>query len=160
MREQLTVAAEHFSVKLDGEPVFGWHDRTISSRVSGTDGERWLRVSWADPQWAQGEYWTGNTDSASITGVPKPTVLDMHEWGEENYRNRAEMMTIVTDLPCSATPELHTELDLPERWCVDLRNALDTLAQQSTDRGKCNQKQVSRRLLAFFGGSIDPTVTE
>jgi hypothetical protein len=160
MREQLTLASEYFSVKPAGEPVFGWRDRTIGSRVSGTDGERWLRVSWADPQWAQGEQWTGNMDSRSIVGVPKPIVLDMYEWGAENYRNRAELMTLVNDRPCSVTAELRTDLDLPNQWWADLRTAFDTLAQQATERGKRNQKQVSRRLLAFFGGSIDPTVTE
>jgi hypothetical protein len=81
MREQLRLAAEYFSVAPDGEPVFGWRDRTIGSRVMGHQGARWLRVSWADPQWAEGEYWTGNEDVANIVGVPKPTVLDLHEWG-------------------------------------------------------------------------------
>lgn len=160
MREQLRVAAAHFSVTSHGDPIFGWHDRTIGSRVSSRDGERWLRVSWADPQWAQGEYWTGNEDSASIAGVPKPLVLDMHEWGGKNYRNRAEIMTLVADRPCSATHELRDDLDLPERWWSDLRTALDTLALHPTDRGNRNQTQVSRRLLAFFGSGIDPTVTE
>jgi hypothetical protein len=84
----------------------------------------------------------------------------MYEWGEKTYRNRAEIMTLVIDRPCSATQELRDDLDLPDRWWSDLRNALDTLAQQPTGRGKCNQRQLSRRLLAFFGSSIDPTVTE
>lgn len=160
MAEQLHIAAAHFSVTPHGEQVFGWRDRTIGSRVSSADSERWLRVSWANPQWAQGEYWTGNRDSTSITGVPKPVVLDMYEWGEENYRNRAEVMTLVTDRPCSATQELRDDLDLPNQWWSDLRTALDTLARQPTDRGKRDQRQVSRRLLAFFGSGIDPTVTE
>ncbi|SDD93660.1 aminoglycoside phosphotransferase [Actinokineospora iranica] len=159
MREQLAVAADHFSVKPHGELVYGWRDRTIGSRVSSRGGERWLRVSWADPQWAQGEYWTGNADSTSITGVPKPVVLDRHEWGAENYRNRAEIMTLVIDQPCSATAELRDDIDLPDQWWSDLRNALDTLAHQRTDRGKRDQRQVSTRLLAFFGSGIDPTVT-
>jgi hypothetical protein len=81
MREQLRLASEYFSVQLGGEPVFGWRDRTIGSRVMGDQGARWLRVSWADPQWAEGEYWTGNEDAANIVDVPKPTVLDLYEWG-------------------------------------------------------------------------------
>jgi hypothetical protein len=159
MREQLRIASAKFSVAPQGEPVFGWHDRTVGSRVSSGDEQRWLRVSWADPEWAQGEYWTGNKDSISISGVPKPVVLDMYEWGERNYRNRAEVMTLVTDQPCSATEELRDDLDLSDRWWSDLRNALDRLAEHPTDRGKRDQQQVSRRLLAFFGSSVDPTVT-
>ena len=47
MRSRLRVAAEYFSVPLTGEVIFGWRDRTIGSRVIGTNGERWLRVSWS-----------------------------------------------------------------------------------------------------------------
>lgn len=160
MGEQLRIAAAHFSVVPQGEPVFGWRDRTIGSRVASSAGDRWLRVSWADPRWAEGEYWTGNADSASIMGVPKPVLRDTYEWGAANYRNRAEIMTLVADRPCSATQELRDDLDLPDRWWSDLRTALDTLAGQPTDRGHRDQQLVSRRLLAFFGSGIDPTVTD
>jgi hypothetical protein len=139
-------------------------DRTIGSRVTGSNSERWLRVSWSQTRWTDGEWWTGNYDSARIVGVPKPTVLDLYEWDEiDDYwgqcRNRAEIMTLVADLPCSATPELRTELDLPDQWCTELRRSLDTLAEQPTDRGESNQDHVSGRLLSFFGSSIDPKVT-
>jgi hypothetical protein len=32
-----------------------------------------------------------------IGGAPKPVVRDPYDWGAENYRNRAETMTFVTD---------------------------------------------------------------
>jgi len=159
MREQLQLAAEYFSVAPDGEPVFGWRDRTIGSRVIGHQGARWLRVSWADPQWAEGEYWTGNEDAANIVDVPKPTVLDLHEWGAETYRNRAELMTLITDRRCSSSPELRSELQMSSRWWTDLRHALDALGKYPTERGGRTQDAVTNRLLAFFGSGIDPTVS-
>jgi hypothetical protein len=77
----------------------------------------------------QADYWTGNKDAVTIVGVPKPVVLDLHEWAEEGGdRNRAELMTLVSDKPCSGTQELHTELDLPDQWWRELRTALETLA--------------------------------
>jgi hypothetical protein len=159
MREQLRIASEHFSVQPEGEPVFGWHDRTIGSRVASSQGERWLRVSWADPQWVRGEYWTGNNDAKYIKTVPKPTVLDLYDWGAENYRNRAELLTLVTDQPCSTSQDLRNEVALPDRWWADLRHSLDELAKNPTERGGRDQDMVTNRLLAFFGSSVDPTVT-
>lgn len=125
----------------------------------GRHGARWLRVSWADPQWAEGEYWTGNEDAKDIDGVPKPTVLGLHEWGAETYRNRAELMTLITDQQCSISPELRGELTLSSRWWADLRRALDALGKHRTERGVRSQDAITTRLLAFFGSSIGPTVS-
>ena len=41
---RLEHAAGALGVTTTGTPVFGWHDRTIGTRVSTADGERWLRV--------------------------------------------------------------------------------------------------------------------
>lgn len=163
MRGRLRMAAMHFSVMLLGDATFGRGGRSIGSRVTSTQGERWLRVSWSQEHWIDGEWWTGNHDAAGIVAVPKPTVLDMHEWEEDDdcwgrCRNRAEIMPLVGHAPCSRTPELRTELDLPQHWWTNLRRTLDTLAQQPTRRGARDQEQVSRRLLSFFGSATDPAV--
>ena len=162
MRQQLDQAAKHFSVTLVGDHVFGWRDRTIGSR---THNGRWLRVSWSQTQWTYGEWWVGNENAVSITGVPKPTVLAVYDWNETDdewgeCRLRAELITLVVDNPCSATPELRAELDLPDQWWADLRHALDTLASHHTERGELTQEDVTNRLLAYFGSGLDPTVTE
>lgn len=161
MQQQLDHAAEHFLVSLVGAPVFGWRDRTVGSR---THNGRWLRVSWSQTKWTGGDWWTGNEDAAGITGVPKPTVLDVYdwrviddEWGE--CRNRAELMTFVEDKPCSTSPELQAELGLSEQWWSDLRNALDMLAEHHTKRGEVTQEDVTNRLLAYFGSGVDSKVT-
>jgi hypothetical protein len=86
------------------------------------------------------------------------TVFDMYEWGQGNYRVRAELMTFVGDAACSRTPELRSELAVPEQWWATLRSSLDVLAEVPTERGDADQERVTRRLLMFFGGGIDPTV--
>ncbi|MGH3829346.1 MAG: aminoglycoside phosphotransferase [Pseudonocardiaceae bacterium] len=160
MRRRLRLAAGRFSLTLVGEPTFGWRDRTIGSRANGSNGERWLRVSWAHVQWTEGNYWTGNEDGAAIVGVPKPAVVDLHEWAEENGdRNRAEVLTLVTDKACSETQELRGELDPPGQWWPNLRAALETLSTHKTERTITTQKKITGRLLSFFGSTVDPIVT-
>lgn len=153
MRKQLDCAAEHFSLTLAGDQVFGWRNRTIGSR---TNNDRWLRVSWSQERWTDRDWWTGNEEAATISGVPKPTVLDLYdwkviddEWGE--CRNRAEVMTLVAAKPCSETQELQGELDLPSHWWTGLRNALDALAEHHTERGDVTQEDVTNRLLLDAG---------
>lgn len=161
MRKQLARAAGHFSVILVGEPIFGWRDRTVGS---GTHDGRWLRVSWSQTRWTHGEWWVGNEEAGKITGVPKPSVLDIHDWKATDdvwgeCCLRAEVMTLVADKPCSATSELRAEIDLPDQWWADLRKALDVLAEYDTDRGELTQEDVTNRLLAYFGSGIHPIVT-
>ena len=94
MRELLVQAAEHFSLTLLGDPTFGWRDRSIGSQARNIDGDRWLRVDTSHNTWANGEFWTGNLDAAAIHGVPKPCVLQVHEWTEEARSIQAELMTL------------------------------------------------------------------
>lgn len=160
MRQRLDQAARHFSVTLNGDHIFGWRNRTVGSR---THNGRWLRVSWSQTRRTSGEWWAGNEEAVRITGVPKPVVLAVYDWKEADEewgecRLRAEVMTLVVDMPCSATPELRAEPDLPDQWWTDLRNALDTLAGHYTERGELAQEDVTNRLLAYFGSGIDPTV--
>ncbi|MGH3771232.1 MAG: aminoglycoside phosphotransferase [Pseudonocardiaceae bacterium] len=157
--ELLAQAAEHFSLALLGDPEFGWRDRSIGSRVRDVDSDRWLRVVTSHSVWANGEFWTGNLDSSVIHGVPKPVVLQVHEWTEEPRIIRAELMTYVPGRVCSDTQELRDELDLPDEWWTSLRHALDILVTHRTKRVGATQEGISRRLHAFSGDKIDTTVT-
>lgn len=155
----LVHAAENFSLTLVGDPTFGWRDRSIGSRAQAVDGDRWLRVVTSHITWANGEFWTGNLDATAVHGVPKPRVLQVHEWTEGPRSIRAELMTLVPGRACSDTQELHNELNLPGEWWTRLRHALDVLATHHTKRVGATQEGISHRLLAFFGDKIDPTVT-
>ncbi|MGH3929241.1 MAG: aminoglycoside phosphotransferase [Pseudonocardiaceae bacterium] len=159
MQDLLEKAAEYFSLTLQDGPTFGWRDRSIGSRAQDIEGDRWLRVVTSHSTWASGEFWTGNLDASAIDGVPKPRVLRVHEWAEEPRSIRAELMTLVPGQVCSDTQELRNELDLPDAWWTSLRQALGVLATHRTERVGATQEGISRRLLAFFGDTIDPTVT-
>lgn len=155
----LGTAAEHFGLSLVGDPVFGWRERTIGSRVTSADGPRWLRVTSEHQEWAHDQFWEGNKDASAITAVPKPTVLAWHDWREGVACQRAEVMTLIQDRPVAATPEPHTPPVLSTGWWATLRRSLDTLAVQPTERVTVEQERVSERLRLFFGDWIDPTVT-
>jgi hypothetical protein len=150
-------AAKVFGLELVGAPVFGWSDRSIGAAAAPVTGgiRRWLRVVTEHLSWANGDWWTGNKDAAAITGIPKPEVVDTHEWTDGGQALRAEVMTYIPAHPCSPTPELRQGIELPYGWWGDLRQGLHRLADVPTDRQAVTQEQVSRRLRIFFGDRID-----
>ena len=150
MRGNLDRAARHFDVTVTGAPVLGWRLRSISAPVVGPAGARWLRVVSQEPEWAAGEHWTGGVDAATVTGVHRPRVLDVHEW-TDGRRQRAELMTRVPGEPCSPTDALRTVPDLPASWWTDLDGALAALAATPTRRIHVDQDAVTRRIVARFG---------
>ncbi|WP_405677511.1 aminoglycoside phosphotransferase [Streptomyces sp. NBC_01511] len=103
-------------------------------------------------QWAQGHGWTGDVDANDVHGVPKPRVLDVHEWAEGEWRRqRAEVMTLVPGTPCSPTDTAQPGLDPSEDWWQGLNEALRVLAATPTERVSIDQIKVDRRVQAAFG---------
>jgi hypothetical protein len=133
---------------------------SLGARVRAGSAEYWLRVVAEQEQWADGDFWTGNTDANTIGCVPKPRVLRAWEWAEGSVRMRAELMTLAEGLQCSSTPELRIPVELPGTWWRTLRQSLWTLAVVPTSRTYLTGNEVERRLRVFFGDRADPTVSK
>lgn len=153
---QLRHAAVALGVTTTAEPVFSWHDRTIGAQVRAADGERWLRVVAEMSHWAGGAFWTGNADAGVISDVPKPRLLTALDWSEGDCQLRAELMTLAPSPIIAHDMVLRTAPDLPPRWWVELRRAVDTLAAQHTERVCVVGSRLRLRLLAAFGVDIAP----
>lgn len=156
MRQNLDRAAEHFAVRVVGEPVLGWRQRSIGAAVLGAEGPRWLRVVSEEIRWADGDWWTGNADANAITGVRKPRVLGLVEWElAETRRQRAELMTFVPGQRCSDTDVLRAEVDLPEQWWSELRTALETIRVVPTLRLRNDEPDIQRAVREKLGHELD-----
>lgn len=159
MRLNLARAAEKFGLSVTGAPVFGWRLRSIGAVAHGPNGACWLRVVSEQPQWATGEFWTGNQDANTLTGLPKPVVLASTEWDEAEWRSqRAEVMTLLPGEPCSPSDVLRTEVDLPDEWYSELRRSLYRLASAPTTRITVTQSRVDGLVRAAFGQRHNPRV--
>ncbi|MGW1680569.1 phosphotransferase [Saccharopolyspora sp. NPDC002376] len=156
MRSNLARAADRFGVQVDGEPVFGWRLRSISAPANSPHGRRWLRVVSEQIQWAQGDWWTGNTDANAITGIRKPHVLDSAEWEiPEVRRQRAELMSYVSGRRCSDTDALRIEVDLPSAWWGELRRSLDVIRSTPTARMRKDEPAIRKAIRDALGLSIE-----
>jgi len=154
MRANIATAARHFSVAVDGEPVFGWRLRSIGVRASRAGAWCWLRVVSDYPRWASGDGWTGNADANALIGIAKPQLLDVCEWDDGGRRQRAELFTLLPGTPVSITEVLHRTVHLSERWWAQLRANLEKLRNTPTGRINADQPIVSRRSAAAFGADL------
>lgn len=159
-RDNLRHAAEHFALTVIDEPVFGWRLRSIGAPARNTKfGNCWLRVVSEFPEWTNGDVWTGNADANAIEGIRKPLVLDTTEWSDWRVQ-RAEVFTLITDAPCSATEQLIDPLKVDANWWAELHTHLDALSRTPTQRQRVGQDEITRRIRVFWGDGIDPEVTE
>lgn len=154
MRGNLEQAAHHFGLTVMAEPTFGWLLRSIGAPADGAAGRVWLRVVSERPEWANGRVWTGNADANALRGLPKPRLLDVHEWAEGDWRRqRAEVLTLLPGTPCSATASAPPGLTPPAPWWKDLQDTLSRLAGTSTSRVSIDQEKVDHRVGDAFGSS-------
>lgn len=159
--DDLTVAAGRLGVRVAGDPVFGWRDRTVGAPVATGEGRRWLRLVREMVEWTDNEFWTGNADAAVLpAAVRRPSVVRVEEWDDGPRRFRAELMTLVDAVRCSPTPELRTVPSVDARWWASLRASLEALARTPTSRTAMTGEGVSRNLLVFFGIDVDPSLIE
>ncbi|WP_157548317.1 aminoglycoside phosphotransferase [Nonomuraea candida] len=142
-------------MSLIGEAVFGWHDRTIGSASATERCRFWLRATAEQRDWAHGEAWTGNRDAATIKGVPKPELIARTDWDEPPVSIYAELLTYISDAPCSSSPELTEPLTLASSWWVGLRAAMDVLAEHPTARGEHDPWALVRRVEVFYGQPLN-----
>jgi hypothetical protein len=159
MRLNLARAAEKFRLSVTGAPVFGWRLRSIGAVAHDPNGARWLRVVSEQSPWATGEFWTGNQDANTLTGLPKPVVLASTEWDEAGWRSqRTEVMTLLPGEPCSPSDVLRTEVELSDKWYSELHRSLHRLASVPTTRITVTQTRVNGLVRAAFGQRRNPQV--
>lgn len=158
--DALRTAARFLGVWIVGVPVYGLRERSIGCGGQRAEEDVWLRVTAELASWAHGDLWEGNAAAAGIKGVTKPEWLGSHEWSDGDRRLRAELMTLAPSPVSSPTLALRTPIQLSASWWESLRGSVDALAAWPTARVSVDQPLVARRLLAFFGQRIDPTVRE
>lgn len=157
----LETAAAQQGLEISGPVVFGWKDRSIGAPAGRGPAreQRWIRIVTEHVSWAHGDWWTGNQDASSITGIRKPQVLATREWQDGNRRLRMEVMTYIPGKTCSDTPELSQDLELPDDWWSELARSLNQVRQTPTQRVAVPQELIERRLGVFYGNQVNSRVT-
>lgn len=154
MWHNLRHAAEHFGVRITGEAVFGWLDRSIGASVD----DSWLRVVSEPVESACGAAWTGNEDANTVAGLAKPRVLAVHEWTESDWRRqRAELTCKLPGTPCSSDATPPADLSVSDGWWRQLRENLDRLHAAETTRTHTDQERTSRRVREQLGQELTIT---
>lgn len=158
LRRILEEGGDQLSAKVTGESVIGWQGLTIGAEAVRAGERCWLRATGERREWAYGDAWSGLKDADSLpAGVPRPRLLGQVEWDEDNIGILVQLMTLAPGRPCSDTPELREEIDLPDSWWTDLRGALSALAgADAAKREALIWDEISGSLRIMFGDWVDP----
>ncbi|MEU3512901.1 phosphotransferase [Streptomyces longwoodensis] len=154
MRRAYARSARLLDVSVTGPEVWGWHGRTLSSRVEHPNrGGCWLRLISAPHARATGKVWEGNRKAAALFDgrVRKPLLYDTVESTGDGYTYQAELHQYVDEPTCSLSPVLRTRLDLPVSWWDSLRADLEYVSRTATDRVAVRQEWVDRSVPRFLG---------
>ncbi|MEV4226728.1 phosphotransferase [Streptomyces bobili] len=147
-------AAQTLNTTVVGREVWGWHGRTLSSRVQHPDrGVCWLRLLSAPEDKASGKIWEGNGQAAALFDrhVRKPLLYDSSDTSSDGHAYRAELHQYVAEPAVSPSPVLHTDPDPPVSWWDSLRADLDYVSKAPTDRVAVRQEWVDRSVPRFLG---------
>lgn len=154
MRDNLTRAAAAFGVRVDGQSVMGWGDRSIGAPVRSEHHTYWLRVVSEFPTYINADWWSGNADANRIRAVAMPRVLAVEEWHERDWRTqRAELMTIVPGKPISQPGGIDS-LRLPLRWWSALTSTLQHIRATPTERMTEPRDRIDARLRDALGDDV------
>jgi hypothetical protein len=157
MAIRLERACMAHQVRVVGEQVWGWRDRTLSSRVLTVDDHvQWLRVVAEEIRWAAGDFWTGNGDAtAQLHGIGRiPHVLELREWVEDTTAVRTELMSYLDGDVCSRDPIAATLMPVSAQWWAQLRTTLTRLNDVATMRVGLSSEKVTERISKFFPGHL------
>ena len=165
-RRRLTAAHDKAAAALGatptGEPVWGWHGRTLSRRAEHPEhGASWLRLVAAPVDKAGGKLWEGTAMASESVpaAVHRPALYGLHDEADDQFAYRAELTGFVDSPVCSADPVLREELELPAAWWASLRGDLELLATARTDRVAVRQEYADRAVPKFTGHPA-PQVSE
>lgn len=159
-----THAAQLFGCVLDGPArAWGYRGRSLGGPVQHRGQPCWLRVLSAPPDRAGGKLWTGTTQARTLfAGVPRPELLAVTSWADDDYTYQAELTERVADPVCSPTPDLTAPMTPDEPWWTALQDALDRIAGTEIPASResvISQEYIHRAIPRYLGtADIDTTV--
>ncbi|MFD7408600.1 phosphotransferase [Streptomyces sp. NPDC059866] len=154
MRRAFARSAKTLGATITGPQVWGWHGRTLSSRVQHADlGACWLRLLGAPADKAAGKIWEGNRQAAALFDgrIHKPLLHDTTASSSDGYTYQAELHQYIAEPVASPSPVLHTDLNPPAAWWESLRTDLEHVSSVPTDRVAVRQEWVDRTVPRFLG---------
>lgn len=153
MRRAFAWSAERLGATVVGREVWGWHGRTLSSRIETPDrGSCWLRLLSAPQDKTAGRIWEGNRQAAMLFDehIHKPLLYDTTQTSSDGYAYQAELHQYIAERVASPSPVLHRELDPTTEWWDSLRTDLEHVNAASTDRVAVRQEWVDRSVPRFL----------
>jgi hypothetical protein len=145
-------AARRCGVTIVGHRAYGLARKSAGAAVADSDGRKWwLRVSGLIGLRNDARR-EAEADATGLEAIPKPKVIRVFEWYEQDIFWRASLMTLAPSPVVSPNCWLWPgSTNLQDAWFDDLRNALDRLQLVAANRFAVTPDCVRSTITTAFG---------
>lgn len=142
-----TKAAQH-GLACEGEPAFGWHDKSIGSKARTSDNRLvWVKLISAPMGKDTGREWDGEKSAGDIQLADKPTLIQVHDSSDGVTAFRVIVLELAQDPTVGPSPwKLERPDEIDTAYLVRLRSALRELRTIPTERVNTRFDLVRRRV--------------
>jgi len=121
------------------------------------DGLAWLRVTCALSDQVVALFWNGNIQAEARLprSIPRPRLRAWREWNDQQWVYRGELFEHTSMRPIANSATMAVVPDLPRRWWMALRSALDDIAAVDTNRIAIQQGFIDWVMPRSLGAPID-----
>jgi hypothetical protein len=140
-----------------GGDAWGWRGRTLGRPVMTADSLAWLRVTCAPTDQIVALFWNGNIEAEARLprSIPRPRLRTWRDWNDQWWAYRGELFDRTALRPVAKSAAIAVVPELPQRWWMAVRSALDDISAVHTDRVAIQQGFLDWVMPRYLGTPID-----
>ena len=140
-----------------GTEAWGWRGRTLGRPVMTASGPAWLRVACASTDQLVGLFWNGSVEAEARLprSIPRPRLRAWCDWSDQQWLYRGELFDHSSQHPVADSAAIAVMPELPRRWWVTLRSALDEIGAVDTNRVAIQQGFLNWVMPRYLGAPLD-----
>lgn len=156
--EVLLAKAAQQGFACEGEPAYGWHDKSVGSKARTSENKLvWVKLISAPKGEDSGREWDGEKSAGDIELAGKPALIQVHDSTDGVTAFRLLVLELAPDPIVGPSPwKVERQEEIDSAYLAKLRAALQVLRTTATERINTRYDLVRRRV----GERWDVKVTE
>lgn len=148
----------HFNASYRGKIKWGWHYKSLGSKVIIKGDPFWIRISYYDYYDKAYNFIERLKSFNQLPHINKPEVLNFWIWEEKGYW-LAIIMTYVEEPTLTDGSVLENYISIDQTWLERLKLQLHALSHTPSSYINCSSDLIKRRIIERFGLSAPNNIS-